>query len=123
VRREYHLRADARQVAPEHTVKERRSKLDMLSRSLNRVAIVLLLAFVVSAIGAIDYVANEFPDASIWRYFAAIADAGTFLVAAVMAWVGSAVIQALGRVRTSLLEAMIASRREPEREFERPVGW
>ena len=104
-------------------MKERRSKLDMLSRSLNRAAIVLLIAFVISAIGAIDYVANEFPDASIWRYFAAIADAGAFLVAAVMAWVGSAVIQALGRVRTSLLEAMIASRPEPEREFQRPVGW
>jgi hypothetical protein len=103
--------------------KERRSKLDMLSRSLNRVAIVLLLAFVVAAIGAIDYVANEFPDASFWRYFSAIADAGSFLVAAVVAWVGSAIIQALARVRTSLLEAMIASRREPDREFEPPVGW
>jgi hypothetical protein len=104
-------------------VKERRSKLDTLARSLNRVAIVLLLAFFVAAIGAIDYVANEFPDASLWRYVAAIADAGSFLVAAVMAWVGSALIQALARVRTSLLEAMIAGRRNADREFERPVGW
>jgi hypothetical protein len=115
--------------------RERRSKLDMLSRSLNRVAIVLLVAFVVSAIGAIDYVANEFPDASLWRYFTAIADAGSFLVAAVMAWVGSAVITALARVRTSLLEAMIASRPDPgyhadhsldpefDREYEPPVSW
>ena len=115
--------------------KERRSKLDMLARSLNRVAIVLLVAFVVAAIGAIDYVANEFPDASLWRYFAAIADTGAFLVAAVLAWVGSAIIQALARVRTSLLEAMISSRPQPgyaadrtldhefEREYEPPVTW
>lgn len=105
-------------------MKERRSKLDMLSRSLNRVALVLLVAFVVSGIGAIDYVANEFTDASLWRYVTAISDtAGAFLVAAVMAWVGSAIIQALARVRTSLLEAMIASRREPDKEYEPPVGW
>ncbi len=104
-------------------MKIRRSKLDMLSRSLNRVAIVLILAFVASAIGAIDYVANEFPDASLWRYFSAIAESGSFLIAAVVAWVGSAIIQALARVRASLLEAMIASRRDPDREFEPPVGW
>ncbi len=104
-------------------MKERRSKLDMLSRSLNRVALVLLVAFIVSGIGAIDYVASEFPDAGLWRYFTAIADSGSFLVAAVVAWVGSAIIQALARVRTSLLEAMIASRRDPDNEFEPPVRW
>jgi hypothetical protein len=104
-------------------VKERRSKLDMLSRSLNRVALVLVVAFIISGIGAIDYIANEFPDASLWRYVTAVADSGSFLVAAVVAWVGSAIVQALARVRTSLLEAMIASRREPDKEYEPPVGW
>ena len=66
------------------------SKVERLGRSLNHLAVVLLIAFFVAAIAAVAYVRSEFTDsAPAWRYALAIADVSGILVAAVLARVGA----------------------------------
>jgi hypothetical protein len=86
--------------------REPTSRVDQLARTLRRVALLLTLAFLVAAVTAIIWVDNEITDPPLWRYITAVADEGIFLVGAVIAWVGSAIVEALGRVRASLLDAM-----------------
>lgn len=79
---------------------EARMRSEVMAHVLQRAAVVLFLAFVLAAIGAVRYVSSEFGgDADIFRYAAALADIGTLLVAAVVAWVGSTLIRALRGVR------------------------
>jgi putative effector of murein hydrolase LrgA (UPF0299 family) len=87
---------------------EHRSQLESMAKSLRRAAIVLLVLFVGAAIGAVEYVDNELEsDPTLWRYLLTIATVAPLLVAAVVAWVGSIIVRALGRVRGSLLDALL----------------
>jgi cytochrome bd-type quinol oxidase subunit 2 len=86
--------------------REPTSRVDQLARALRRAALLLAVAFIVAAVTAIIWVDNEITDPPLWRYITAVADEGIFLVGAVIAWVGSAIVEALGRVRASLLDAM-----------------
>jgi hypothetical protein len=79
---------------------EARLRSEAMGQVLQRAAIVLFLAFVLAAVGAIRYVSSEFGgDADIFRYAAAVADVGTLLVAAVVAWVGATLIRAMRGVQ------------------------
>jgi hypothetical protein len=99
-----------------------KSKVERLARILRRVALVLFILWIITAAAAIAYVSDEFQgDASLWRYVTAIADVGTFLIASVLAYVGSAIVQAVGRVRSSVINAMFEIT-EPVRT-EEPVNW
>jgi hypothetical protein len=90
---------------------------------LRRIALVLFVLWIVAAAAAVAWVDDEFQgDASFWRYVTAIADVGTFLIAAVLAYVGSAIVQAVGRVRSSVIQAMYEIT-EPVRPEEEPVSW
>jgi hypothetical protein len=87
---------------------EHKSKLESMARALSRAAVVLVVLFVGAAIGGIEYVDNEYPDeSSLLHYLFVVGTAGTFLVAAMIAWVGACVIRSLGRVRGSLLDALL----------------
>jgi FtsH-binding integral membrane protein len=87
------------------------SKVERIARSLNHLAVILLIAFVVAAIASVAYVRSEFTDsAPAWRYALAIADVSGLLIAAVVARVGAALVQTLGRVRASLIEAIVGER-------------
>jgi hypothetical protein len=102
-------------------MQERRSKVGILAKNLRRIALVLLLMFVVSAVSAVVWVDDEFVDPPLWRYLTAIADVATFLIAAVVAWVGSAMVQAIGRVRDSILTAMYERSDDEHEESEREL--
>lgn len=97
------------------------SKVERIARSLNHLAVVLSIAFVVAAIAAVAYVRNEFTDsAPAWRYALAIADVSGLLIAAVVARVGAALVQTLARVRASLIDAIVGDRltsEEMDRQF------
>jgi hypothetical protein len=94
---------------------EPKSKVEHLSRSLHRIAIVSLCAFLAASVAAVAWVDNEFTgDAPLWRYIISITACSGFLVAAVIAQVGSALVQALGRVRASLIEAILDQQLAPE---------
>ncbi len=97
------------------------SKVERIARSLNHLAVVLSIAFVVAAIAAVAYVRSEFTDsAPAWRYALAIADVSGLLIAAVVARVGAALVQTLGRVRASLIDAIVGDRltsEEMDRQF------
>jgi hypothetical protein len=99
-------------------VPERKSKVDALARSLHRVAIILFLLFLASAVAAIFWVDQEYDQPDYWRFITAIANVGIFLVGAVVAQVGSALVESLGRVRASLIDAILAGRATPD-EVER----
>ena len=72
--------------------------------------------FVVAAIAAIAVTADEYAgDATLARYVMAIADVATVLIAAVLAYVGSTVVEAIGRVRSSIIGAIF----ELEEDFQR----
>jgi hypothetical protein len=89
---------------------------------LRWIALVLFFLWIVSAVAAIAWVDDEFQgDADFWRYVTAVADVGTFLIAAVLAYVGSAIVQAVGRVRSSVIQAMYEIT-EPA-QTEEPVTW
>jgi uncharacterized membrane protein (DUF485 family) len=104
------------------TVKEHKSKVEQLARVLRRIALLLFVLWIVAAAAAIAWVEDEFTGgASFWRYVTAVADVGTFLIAAVLAYVGSAIVQAVGRVRSSVIQAMYEIT-EPART-EEPVNW
>ena len=90
-----------------------KSMLESMALTLRRAAAVMLLAFVLAAAGAIQYLHAE-DDPALLRYVTATAPAGTFLVAAVIAWTGSMIIRSLARVRETFLDAFF----EPEAEFE-----
>jgi hypothetical protein len=97
-----------------------KSKLESLARSLRGVSVALLVVFVIASLAAVDWVNTEFAEnATFWRYISAIAEVGTFLIAAVVAWVGGALVQAIGRVRASMLAAMYESENGQGSEFER----
>jgi hypothetical protein len=111
-----------------------RSKVESLARSLRRLAIVLLVVWVVAAIAAIAWVEDEFDgSASAYRYVTAVADVGTFLIAAVLAYVGSALVQVIGRVRSSIISAMFEADQAREvaaldqsqllEEADQPLEW
>lgn len=88
-----------------------KSKVERLTQSLNGLAIVLFVVFVISGIAAVAYVRNEWTDgAPAWRYVIAISGTSGFLIAAVLARVGAALVQTLGRVRASLIDAMFERR-------------
>lgn len=88
-----------------------KSKLDALTRSLHRIAVMLFVAFLVAAVAGILWVSDEYGGhASFWRYVLAATEATGFLVAAVIAEVGSALVQTLARVRASLLDAILEER-------------
>ncbi len=96
---------------------EPRSKVESLATTLRRLALMLLLLWVVAAAAAVAWVNNEFDgNADIWRYVTAVADVGTFLIASVLAYVGSAIVQAIGRVRSSIIGAMYERERERDRQ-------
>lgn len=100
----------------------RRSKVEHLVRVLRRISLVLFILWLLSAVAAIAWVDDEFGgDASVWRYVTAVADVGTFLIAAVLAYVGSAIVQSIGRVRNSIIQAMF-ERVETSRAGE-PLNW
>ena len=101
---------------------ERRSQVEHLVKVLRRIALVLFVLWFVAAIAAIAWVDDEFAgSASLWRYVTAVADAGTFLIAAVLAYVGSAIVQAIGRVRNSIIQAMYE--RVEMQPTEEPLNW
>jgi hypothetical protein len=107
-----------------------RSKVERLARNLRNLAILLLVVWLVAAGAAIAWVSDEFQgDADVWRYITAVADVSTFLIASVLAYVGSAAVQAIGRVRSSIISAMFEQANERELEqlatqpTERPVDW
>ncbi len=88
---------------------EPRSRVEHLARALNTLAKLLFVAFVVAAVAGVMWVDDEFTGhPPLWRYILAITAASGFLVAGVIAKVGSALVEALGRVRTSLLDALVA---------------
>lgn len=89
-------------------MRERRSKVDSLARSLHRVAIILFVTFIAVSVAAIFWVDQEFEEPDYWRYINAIASVGIFLVGAVIAQVGSALVESLGRVRASLMDAILS---------------
>jgi hypothetical protein len=75
------------------------------------VALVLLVFFVLGAVSAVYWVNNEWGnDAALWRYGTAISASGVFLVGAVIAKVGAALVETLHRVRASLLDAILETR-------------
>jgi hypothetical protein len=85
---------------------EARLRSEVMGQVLQRAAVVLFLAFVLAAVGAIRYVSSEFGgDADIFRYAAAVADIGALLVAAVVAWVGATLIRALRGVQQPSFDA------------------
>ncbi len=85
-----------------------KSKVERLTQSLNRLGIVLFFLFVIAAIASVAYVNNEWDnDAPIWRYVIAISSTSGFLIAAVLARVGAALVETLGRVRASLMDAIL----------------
>ena len=85
-----------------------RSKVERISRNLRRLALVLVLVWIVAAVAAVMWVDDEFQgDANLYRYLTAVADVSTFLIAAVLAYVGGALVQAIGRVRSSMISAMV----------------
>lgn len=87
------------------------SKVERLARSLHRTAIVLFFAFIIAGLAAVAWVINEYHgDAPLWRYVLAVADVAGFLVAAVIAQVGSALVTTLGRVRASIIDAILEDR-------------
>jgi hypothetical protein len=91
------------------SVIEPRSRVEHLARVLNTLAKVLFVAFVVAAVAGVMWVDDEFTGRPpLWRYILAITAASGFLVAGVIAKVGSALVEALGRVRGSLLDALAA---------------
>jgi ketol-acid reductoisomerase len=95
-----------------------KSKVESLARALRRLSVVLLVVWIVAAVAAVAWVEDEFQGgASLYRYITAIADVATFLIAAVLAYVGSAVVQAIGRVRSSIINAIFE--REDEFDLER----
>ena len=95
----------------QETVTAPRSKVYRMARSLHRIALVLLVMFFVAAVAGIIWVVREFEgDADAWRYVAVVTDAGVFLVGAVVAQVGSSLVEALGRIRGSLIEAILQGR-------------
>ncbi|MET0421957.1 MAG: hypothetical protein ABW073_09645 [Acidimicrobiia bacterium] len=107
-----------------------RSKVERLARNLRNLSLLLVVVWLVAAGAAIAWVQNEFQgEADFWRYVTAVADVSTFLIASVLAYVGSAVVQAIGRVRSSIISAMFeqSARSErtliDEREREQSVGW
>ncbi|HEY7107390.1 MAG TPA: hypothetical protein VH986_13360 [Acidimicrobiia bacterium] len=80
---------------------------------MNRLSLVLFFVFIIAGIAAIAWVDNEFNgSAPLWRYVLAVTDASGFLIAAVIARVGAALVQTLGRVRASLLDAILEQRYE-----------
>jgi hypothetical protein len=88
-------------------VRDYRSKVELLARTLRRLALVLLVLWVLAAIAAIVWVSDELGDeASAGRYIMAVADVGSFLIASVVAYVGSALVQTLGRIRGSIIQAI-----------------
>ena len=94
---------------------EPRSKLERMAKTLNRAAIALLVVFAGATIGAIQYVDREVENhATLFRYLLTIATAAPLLVAAIVAWVGSVVVRALGRVRGSLIDALLDEEDEME---------
>lgn len=96
---------------------EPRSKVEHLARSLHVLAVFLFGAFVIAGIAALLWVDDEFHgDAPLWRDVIAIASASGFLIAAVIAQVGSALVETLGRVRASLLDAIL-DERQPTNGF------
>jgi hypothetical protein len=86
-----------------------KSMLESMALALRRAAVALVVVFVLAAAGSIQYLSSE-GDATFLRYVAATAPAGTFLIAAVIAWTGSLVIRALARVREHLVDAIFASK-------------
>lgn len=77
-----------------------RSTPEILALVLSRAALVLFVLFLIAAYGAIRYVRSEFgADADVFRYAAAVAEIGSYLVAAVAAWVGSVVIRGVRAAR------------------------
>ncbi|MEX0948572.1 MAG: hypothetical protein WEE69_14930 [Acidimicrobiia bacterium] len=95
-----------------------KSRLERMARVLNRAAIVLLVLFVGAAIGAVQYVDTEFEgNVSVFRYLLTIATAAPLLVAAIVAWVGSVIVRALGRVRGSLLDALLRDEEDPPEQL------
>jgi hypothetical protein len=85
-----------------------RSRVERIARNLRRLALVLVVVWIVAAVAAIVWVIDEFQgDASLFRYLTAVADVSTFLIAAVLAYVGGALVQAIGRVRASMINAMV----------------
>jgi cytochrome bd-type quinol oxidase subunit 1 len=96
-------------------VTEPKSKVEYLARSLHRLAILLLGAFVIAGIAALLWVDDEFHgEAPLWRDVIGIASASGFLIAAVIAQVGSALVETLGRVRASLLDAILEERQQTD---------
>jgi hypothetical protein len=85
-----------------------RSKVERISRNLRRLAFVLTIIWIISAVAAIVWVEDEWQGtAPAYRYLTAVADVSTFLIAAVLAYVGGALVQAIARVRASMINAMV----------------
>jgi hypothetical protein len=73
--------------------------------------LVLLVLFIAAAVSAVYWVNNEWGgNAALWRYGTAVSASGVFLVGAVIAKVGAALVETLHRVRASLLEAILETR-------------
>lgn len=98
-----------------------RSRVDQLARGLRRLALVLLVLWVVAAVAAIVWVNDEFgDDVGFYRYITAVADVASFLIAAVLAYVGAALVETVGRVRSSIIGTMVEQEHERELRHSNP---
>ncbi|MFQ5557510.1 MAG: hypothetical protein ACE5GB_08405 [Acidimicrobiales bacterium] len=67
----------------------------VLPRTLNMVALVGAVLWLLAMLSAFTGVAGRLEDPAVWDYVAAADDATGFLVVSIVAWTGAAVVRAL----------------------------